>query len=183
MGARDLVEIQDGQLLTYFRAPGVAVMWDDVIRCAILDARATAADGDVRIARDKVLDLLRTRRAKRCLIHLREGTTDPTAWLVEARAAGLRALALVVPSTAKVTIDARASIARSAAGEVVARHFDRVEHARLWLVTATSARHSSKPTARVSPSPMRISIPPRASLRPRLSRRPSGSRTVPPRGR
>jgi len=154
--------IDDGQVCIYFRAPRISVVWDDVVRCVVLERSATAAELDADMARRKVLDLLRTKRAKRCII--RTQTLPQTNWLAEARSAGMRALAIVLPKTSDVTIDFRASIARVTAGDVAVRCFDRVDHARLWLVTAASARHSSKPMARVSVP--RISIPPRISIRP-----------------
>lgn len=130
------------------------------------------------MARRKVLDLLRRKRAKRCLVQTVRGE-KLEAWVAEAKAAGLRALAIVVGNAGEVTIDFRASIARIAAGDVVTRCFDRLDHARLWLVSAASARHSSKPMERVSKSVPRVSIPPRISIHPsrapsiRPSRRPT----------
>jgi hypothetical protein len=149
----------------YFRAPHVSVYWDDVVRCVVLERTTQAAERDLITARSKILALLRTKRAKRCLIQTVRGESLDK-WVADARAAGLRALAIVVANAADVTIDFRASLARIAAGDVAARHFDRVEHARLWLVTAASARHTSKPIPRVSGSMPRVSIPPRISIRP-----------------
>jgi hypothetical protein len=86
-----------------------------------------------------------------------------------------------VDNASDVTIDFRASLARIAAGDVAARCFDKIEHARLWLVTAVSARHSSKPMARVSSSVPRLSVPPRISIRP--SRAPTLRPSRAPRAR
>lgn len=169
--------LRNPEVFIYFRAPHVAVLWDDIVRCVVLERTPQAAERDLTTARSKVLALLRTKKAKRCLVQTVPGE-GLDKWVAEARAAGLRALALVVANAADVTIDFRASIARIAAGDVAARHFDRLEHARLWLVTAASARHTSKPMARVSGPMPRVSIPPRISVRPieritRSSKRPT----------
>ena len=165
--------LSNPEVFIYFRAPYVSVLWDDVVRCVVLERTVQAAERDLITARQKVLALLRTKKAKRCLVQTVPGESLDK-WVTDARAAGLRALAIVVPSTADVSIDFRASIARIAAGDVAARHFDKLEHARLWLVTAASARHTSKPFPRVSGPIPRVTIPPRISVRPvTMSSRPA----------
>lgn len=159
----------DAEVFIYFRAPHVSVMWDDVVRCVVLERTPQATDRDVMMARRKALDLLRSKKGKRCMVQCPRA--DIEGWVAEAKAAGMRALALVVSNTADVTIDFRASIARIAAGDIATRCFDKVEHARLWLVTAASARHSSNPKLRLSGPMPRVSIPPRRiSIRPIVSR-------------
>jgi len=128
--------------MIYYQDSSTTIEWDDLTG-AVISTRTGFVKGDpYRRPLDKAIELIKEKKAHKCFIDDRNAPViDPvdlewfsTNWGPRAIAAGLRWMAVVMPSTllAKMQIDRKTKASPAPAGTEM-RYFDHVDEAKTWL--------------------------------------------------
>lgn len=136
--------VRSQTMTDFFDTKCMSVQWDEVERCVQLRWKGFAQGDEYRTGMNKVLELLTARKASRWLIDAREMsvvTQTDQGWMMRdwrprAIAAGLKKVAVVMPSSAiaQMSIHRMENNLKDPTDQVIATaYFPSTDEARAWL--------------------------------------------------
>jgi hypothetical protein len=126
----------------YFNAPGVAsVRWDDESRLVLVEWEGWANSTEFAALLDAEIHALRKHHGSRLLADCRrQKVLNPAdqdranrEWLPRALAAGLKRVAVVLPSSGLAEVNLKDSLGKALAGALDVAYFATADEAREWL--------------------------------------------------
>ncbi|WP_437499527.1 hypothetical protein [Sorangium sp. So ce1099] len=129
--------------MIHFEERWVTISWDADVQAVLVEWKGFADSKELRSALDTALDLVRKRKATRCLGDCRRAgptTQDDQrwaneSWLPRTAALGVRQIAYVLPHSAVARMSLTRSVFRFEDQDLVQAQFDDIDAARAWLLS------------------------------------------------
>ncbi|AUX45182.1 hypothetical protein SOCE26_066630 [Sorangium cellulosum] len=130
--------------MIHFDERWVTISWDADIQAVLAEWKGFADTRELRAALEATLDLVRKKKATRCLADCRHAgptTQDDQRWALEnwlprTAALGVRHVAYVMPRSAIARMSLTRSVTRFDGQDLAQVLFDDIDAARAWLAAA-----------------------------------------------
>ncbi len=127
--------------MIYFDTPYLAVHWDDVTKCVIMEWKKHARSHEFRTGLDKGLELIRKKASHRWLADMRnmgalaksDQDWSNEDWFPRALAGGISRMALIVPKSVLSQMAVEAIMSKVEGTNLETAYFDDIKKAKDWL--------------------------------------------------